>query len=271
MAAGGQHTAYPYSIYNIMSFLSFLQSKNYRPSTIQSYLSAISFGHKIRGFQDPQDSFLLNKFMIGIKRMSTASDQLQPITVQRLTELIGLVETLRTTSYIKKLLKAVFSLLYHGCLRISELAKSGRADHALRHHQAKYQFSFPRGKPTSVTLHLNSFKHSKEPVKIKIMSSSDPMICPVQLLDNFQNIRPHSTYLFCEQNGNPISRSFVVRWLNKLVAKSSFANLKINTHSLRIGRTTDLALAGASDAYIRQAGRWSSNAYLKYIRSVVVL
>ena len=40
--------------------------------------------------------------MIGIKRMSTASDQLQPITVQRLTELIGLVETLRTTNYIKR-------------------------------------------------------------------------------------------------------------------------------------------------------------------------
>ena len=39
-----------------------------------------------------------------------------------------------------------------------------------------------------------------------------------------------------------------------------------NIHSLRVGKATDLALGGASDAVIRESGRWASNAFLKYLR-----
>ena len=37
-------------------------------------------------------------------------------------------------------------------------------------------------------------------------------------------------------------------------------------HSFRIGAATSAALRGESDAQIRAAGRWSSDAFRKYIR-----
>ena len=39
-----------------------------------------------------------------------------------------------------------------------------------------------------------------------------------------------------------------------------------NTHSLRAGRATDLAIVGTPDAIIKETGRWTSNAYVKYVR-----
>lgn len=254
-----------------MAFLVTLQSRNYQYSTIQGYLAAISFGHKVRGFQDPTSSFLLRKFMTGVKRRAPKGRPLQPVTLTMLSELIQLVSSLGVSHFTGALLKAVFSLLYHGCLRISEVAVSGRADHVLRQHQVKFQYSFPTGHPRSITLHFTSFKHSKTSAKVQILASHNSCICPVQLLSHFLSIKPPSPYLFCGADGLPITRGFIVQWLNRLVARSSFSHLRINTHSLRIGRTTDLALTGASDAYIRQAGRWASDAYLKYIRPVVVL
>ena len=58
----------------------------------------------------------------------------------------------------------------------------------------------------------------------------------------------------------------MARHLKDLVAAVGENPEDFNTHSLRVGRATDLALAGTSDAIIRQTGRWKSNAYLAYVR-----
>ena len=42
--------------------------------------------------------------------------------------------------------------------------------------------------------------------------------------------------------------------------------ININTHSFRIGGASAALSAGASDALIRIMGRWSSDAYNRYIR-----
>ena len=267
----GRSLSYPHDIYTIISFLTSLALKGYLASTIQGYLSAISFAHKVRGLHDPSDAFLLSKFMIGLKRTSRSGKQMQPVTKNMLREIVGILPSLGTSLFTKKLLKAVFTLLYHGCLRISELAKSGKADHALRSRHAKISYSFPTGKPMDLTINLKSFKHSKSAAKIKILATTDKTTCPVNSLLEFQQLKPTSPYLLCQKNGQPLTRLMVTKWLETIVQRSSFGHLNINTHSFRIGRTTDLALTGASDAYIRQVGRWASNAYLKYIRPVVVM
>ena len=57
-----------------------------------------------------------------------------------------------------------------------------------------------------------------------------------------------------------------VRAGKSLLEKANFNPAHFNTHSFRIGKASDMAKAGASKTQIALAGRWRSNAYLKYIK-----
>ena len=44
-----------------------------------------------------------------------------------------------------------------------------------------------------------------------------------------------------------------------------------NTHSFRMGKATDMHNRGYSDAQIAKAGRWASNAFMRYIKPNVII
>ena len=119
-----------------------------------------------------------------------------------------------------------------------------------------------------------TFKHSKgqTPV-IKLKSHPGKSYCPCSALANYLSLRPPmlSQSLFLVLLGAPVTRNFFVEILRKLILYTPYFGLNINTHSFRIGRTTDLVLGGCSDAFIQKAGRWSSTAYKKYIRPQTVV
>ena len=72
--------------------------------------------------------------------------------------------------------------------------------------------------------------------------------------------------LFLDCRGNPVTRDQVVSVLKTSIEKLGLDPNLFNGHSLRIGRTTDLAKDGFSALRIKQVGRWKSNAFHKYIR-----
>lgn len=257
-----------------MAFITSLHESGKKHSTILAYVSAIGFAHKVRGLTDPTSTFLFAKLLAGIKKGSypDANDKLQPITFHMLKELVHRVDDLRVSAYIQTLIRAIMSLMYHACLRISEVGHSGKADHALRSSQVSFSHKPPSLYPHKITLTLTTFKHSKAPQTIQVRQIKDSRVCPVRLLWEYSKTKRAGITFFCDENGVPVTRSFVMSVLRQLVGMSSFSDKRVNTHSFRIGRTTDLVVrGGVSDAYIRHVGRWSSNAYLKYIRSIVVL
>ena len=69
-------------------------------------------------------------------------------------------------------------------------------------------------------------------------------------------------------DGSPISSSFFTQQLN-LSLNWAGCNTKLyKTHSLRIGRATDLASRGASQDEISRMGRWSSSAVKKLHKGI---
>lgn len=268
----GLSTRYPHGEITIMQFLLNKKKRGVQYSTLQGYVSAVGFAHKMRGQPDPTATFFFRKFMRGLQRMAHLRQQLQPISYNRLLELENLVFQLYTDVYTKTMLRALMSLLYHACLRVSEVTVSTTADHAIKTADLVFMGKPPVRTPDAVTVTLQSFKHSRSSQTIQVYRSLNKAICPVLLLHDYYQLRPTSRYVFCHPSGSPLTRQFITKWLSQLVAASSFRDQKINTHSFRIGRTTDLVLQGnVSDTYIQHVGRWSSTAYRKYIRSVVVL
>ncbi len=71
--------------------------------------------------------------------------------------------------------------------------------------------------------------------------------------------------LFINARDQPLDRGHFVRCMKKALISAGVYHGQYNSHSLRIGRTTDLALAGGAYDRIQLIGLWSSDAYLKYV------
>lgn len=135
---------------------------------------------------------------------------MDPVSSTMLEELLSLVSALRTNKLTKILLSAVMAVLYHGCLRISEVAKSGLADHALRDAQVTFDLNSPSRAPKGVGITLLSFKHSKSSQTIKIKPKGAGRHCPVHLLWKWNQVKPSSQYFICDNNGSPITRASIM-------------------------------------------------------------
>ena len=91
--------------------------------------------------------------------------------------------------------------------------------------------------------------------------------CPVTALRNYILLRGRAPGpIFIDKTGNPVTRDGFAEHLKICLQLAGLPAHKYNTHSLRIGRTTKLALDGTTLAKIKLAGRWNSDAYLRYIK-----
>ena len=77
---------------------------------------------------------------------------------------------------------------------------------------------------------------------------------------------PRGDNLFVSEAGDSVNRAFVVKHLKTLISLAGKDPANYNTHSLRVGRASDLVLAGESIDTIKRTGRWKSEAYLDYVR-----
>ena len=67
-------------------------------------------------------------------------------------------------------------------------------------------------------------------------------------------------------DGTPMSREEFDLALKQLLSFAGLSNQVFKGHSFMIGSASEAAMHGESDAQIRVAGRWSSDAFHKYIR-----
>ena len=99
------------------------------------------------------------------------------------------------------------------------------------------------------------------------MASPRSPICPISALLRYLRLRPRvQGPLFINADQVPITRSWFSRMLKRCLAIAGFPVHAYNTHSFRLGRATDLAIAGTPDHIIQKTGRWKSSAFLAYIR-----
>lgn len=263
----------PASINQVQLFLAYLFWSGLQPSTLLNYLSAISYYHKMLDLKDPTHTFPVQSFIQGAKALSPKPNQLEPVTLNVLRTLLESLATLGISSYNKSLFHAMMTLAYWGCFRIGELASSTHDRHTITRNQILVKYDRLTGSPTSVQVAFKSYKHSKgNTPTINIHKHSDRLLCPVRALLNYLDKRPNfaNRPLFISLLGPTITRSHFVQILKQALIPTPFRHARINSHSFRVGRTTDLAMSGASDEYIRQVGRWKSNAFRKYVRPDVL-
>ena len=261
----------PATPFQLNLFLTHLFKKGLQHATILNYTSAIAHYHRLLGVTDPTSAYVVTKFLQGVKNLRPQHQRLQPISINILRDLVLATSNSIAHDYNRVLFRAMMIIMYWACLRIGEVAISAHDDHVLSLSQVKA--TYLNNQPTALILSFKSFKHSKGAMpRIKLKAQQDTLVCPVAALLSYLQLRPQVTSpaLFVRLPGVPVSRSFFLDNLQQALQLTAHKRLALNTHSFRIGRATDLALQGTSDIYIQRLGRWSSNAYKKYVRPYTI-
>ena len=151
----------------------------------------------------------------------------------------------------------MYKIMYLLALRISELL----------HYSDKFNHAFTRSDIAltghNLKLRVRSGKHNNTPMNYEFD-------CDTRFywhLSQFLRLRgDHRGPLFCFKDRSPVKRSFFVQQLKEDLISLGLDHEKYNCHSFRVGRTSDLALEGASDRQIALIGRWRSDAFREYVR-----
>lgn len=244
---------------SVALYISFLvsQPSPSSPATIASTLSALSYQFKLEGGVDPCNSFVIKKIVAGLTKSKPSSDVRVPITPAMLIYLIDAARLVALSPYQQALFPAVFSLMFHGFLRIGEVTDSS---HNIQFHNVTVQKS-------SLSITFISFKHSHgHPITISVSATGSPS-CPVLLTTRYLLLRGSKPGpFFSTYSGSPLAQPFLRSFLRSSLARAGLSPLHITPHSFRIGAATYAAGAGASSEQLRSMGRWSSSAFQKYIR-----
>ena len=261
------HSA-PASKLTICLFVTAL-SRRVSYSTIRSYLAAIAYQHKCRGFPNPTTSNpRLQLIIAGIRRVkakqSTGRKVRKPILLPMLGRLCRNLPQLRLPKHDQAMLCSAMTLAFHGCLRVSEFAQVVHTrDAALRLRDIS-------ASSESVVLHLRQSKTDqfRKGSHIVVSHQQYDATCPCKAMLAYLALRqgPPSTPLFQFKDGSPLTRQSFVKLLKSLIHYSGHNADNYNSHSLRIGAATFAAQQGYSEEAIKQLGRWKSMAYRRYIR-----
>jgi hypothetical protein len=125
--------SWPIPLSEIVNFIAYMFKKGFVHSTVNCYISGLSFKNKLHNFEDNTDAFIVRKMLDGIKRCSLSkSDSRLPITRELLGKMLSVLPAICKSSFESCLYKSAFSLCYHGMFRGSELKCSGSMNHAIK-------------------------------------------------------------------------------------------------------------------------------------------
>ncbi|CAG2196980.1 unnamed protein product [Mytilus edulis] len=169
------------------------------------------------------------------------------------------------------MLQCSFNLAFFGFLRCGEFtysSKIARQD-TLLIQNIDLDINFQ-----NFTLHLNSSKCDPFREGINITIFENDIFNPVDLMRRYIQVRKNygarpDSYLFVndEYNNAPLSRDTFISLLRESLFRLGYNDSKFCGHSFRIGAATSAAAAGVEDHIIQTLGRWSSDCYIRYIRT----
>ena len=260
---------FPAHLNHICLFLIHLANTGISHATIRTYLSAISFVHKLQGSPDPSAAFIVTKTLQGIKNTQQAStshpryksSQRLPITKSILDQLLLALPYATPTHQEYILWRAIFLLAYHACLRAGELTLSTNPANVITLAQINITAHH-------IKIQFNHYKHSQgQTPLITLGAQPQSLSCPVKAIQQYLNIRGSTPgQFFLNSDSTVVTIKQFSSILRNAAILASISPDRYTTHSFRIGRATQMAVDGHPDQLIRRAGRWKSSAYHLYLR-----
>lgn len=275
---------FPMCSRQVIIFIHWLfEKRKVTSNTANTYLSGLRYLHIVKGSELPilrppiVEQLLKGKHnWDAIKRRQTDHPKRAPITLNVMKLIKIQIKALETNNEDKALIWATCTIAFAGCLRIHEI---------LSKKQREYD---PDITLLGEDVVLNHTKYKNEPIRIlqiKIKSPKEDRIGVGKIIDIYESsgpICPIRAFLRWEklqttrENKSPIFKlsdgtCLTGRKLNQLLKQFLEPHLdykkgKFSSHSFRAGMATLMGTLGFGDEDIMAMGRWSSEAYLNYLK-----
>ena len=249
-----------------------------KASTIDTYLSGIRQLHVERGL--PTDNIRTDRvrtLLKGLKNKNLAEDRKEgvekrkPITTDILLVLKGKLAEADMNGRDQRLVWTVSSILFHGAFRVHELLckkqSSFDPDFTLLGRDVKL---VTQGGREVLQLRIKAPKEQKVGKDVIVdVYSTDSELCPVRAFKKWIKVKGKEDELplFRFSSGIPLTgKKFneVVR--DRLKGEVENIEKLFSSHSFRAGAASMMAAIGYSDDDIKAVGRWSSRAFMEYIK-----
>ena len=263
---------FPVSETLLCYFVTALARDGIAPATIRTYLAAVRHAQIIRGLPEPRDSSALPRLRLvqnGVRRDRATSGPAPRERLPMTPPLLRLICPHRQlAAYEESLIWAAASVCFFGFFRAGEITVPSAAAYDRATHLSWGDVCISQdGKVLRVFLKRSKTDQYGRGVEVFIGATDDDL-CPVRAVHSYTSLRGTGAgAFFCTAEGTPLTK---VRFVESVRTALSRAGVPIDGysgHSFRIGAATAAAQAGIPDSVIQALGRWSSSAFLRYIRT----
>ena len=253
-------------------YIGHLFKNNKKSTTVKTYVSAIKSVLAEDDYEWNENEIKFAALTRGCKLSNDRVKTRLPIGLGLLEIILDKIQNYydekRGQVYLSKLYQCILILGYYGLMRIGELTKGNHPVKAKDVHASKTKRKIMMVLFTSKTHGV----HTK-PQEIRMwsdMALKKVRYCPFRITNDYGDLRggyiSDDEQFFVFQDKTPVTPQKVRAVLRKSLKSLGLNPRLYDTHSLRIGRASDLMKAGVPVDRIKQLGRWKSNAVFRYLR-----
>jgi len=244
-------------------------------ATISVYLSGLRQLHLQHGVDCTALRSDFVKMLLQGKKNSECRDsqkaapQRQPATTPILRKLREALEKANMDVFEKRLIWTTSTILFFGALRSNELLCINPAKFDPRFCVCAEDIAVATNRANNekklvITVKVPKEEKSGANQTIEIFPAKNPQLCAVASWEKWLALGPPleaGQPALRKRSGAPFTQADLNSRLKQLLP-----NVKISSHSFRIGAATEMGLKGYANSDIKLAGRWSSGCFERYVR-----
>ena len=266
----------------VLTFISFLLNSGLKSSSVQKTLSAVRLLHMTHGHPVPVlRPPIVQNILKGRSHFDEERDRYRnkrlPVTLNVLRLILASLKLSQFSSHHQLLVSSVALLAFWGCFRVGELLgqEATKVDplNDLLKRDVWVTRKLIKGRLTKILhVRLKSSKESRDMfrgVVVEVFEHYGAELCPVAAWERYRDFVGRSNPdapAFRVRTGNGYRHSRFNNELKAILAPTLRGYGRITAHSFRAGLATLLATAGFDDEVIKAIGRWSSSAFMTYIK-----
>ena len=267
-------TPFPVSESQLCYFVTYLARQSISPATINTYLAAVRHAQIIRGHPEPRQASSFPRLRLiqnGVRRERARAG---PVVARRLPITPAILRQIRPLcnpaepDYDMILTWAAASTCFYGFFRAGEITTPTRSSFDPASHLAWGDVAISSdGRTVRVVLKRSKTDQFGRGVEVFLAATGDEL-CPVAAVRSYVARRGDSAgAFFREADEAPLTKARFVELVRGVMGRAGIPLAGYSGHSFRIGAATAASQAGVPDSVIQALGRWSSSAFLQYIRT----
>lgn len=258
---------------HLLLFITYCQKVlNFKYETIKLYLAGIRhYVIRLEGYDPTANAIRLPFILRGIqKSQSNITKERLPITTDILKELCCILSKGVFSPLLDLMLGCAFKMAFLGFLRCGEFTCRSQVNRSNMVTIEDISLDKDLG---YYIFNLRSSKCDPFSKGVKITIFENHIFKPVQTMSSYLRLRSDlgatlTSPLFIEETTQlPLTREKFISFMKELLSRLGYETSKFNGHSFRIGAATSAASSGVEDHVIQSLGRWSSDCYIRYIRT----